>query len=405
MPDAGKALSFVSMEIDRADVVVVGLGAMGAATLYQLARRGVRALGVDRFAPPHALGSSHGETRITRRAGGEGDDYVPLVTRSHAIWRQLEAETGERLFEPCGLLMMAPRGVRTGHHKKIDYLNRTIGVARRTGVVHEVLDATAIGSRFPALLLAGDEEGYFEAGGGFVHPERCVAVQLQQAVALGARVLTGRAVLEVAPEGGGVVVRTDAGPIRADRVVVAAGAWTGKLLGAGFLATMVPYRQVQHWFGVEDAEPFQPGVCPVYIWMHGHNPDDYFYGFPALAGEREVKVASEQSVPPCDPDAVDRLVGAGESEAMYRLHVGGRLAGVQAPARRAAVCLYTTTPDSNFVIDRHPSSERIIVVSACSGHGFKHSGGIGEAVAEMVCDGRSEADLGPFRFGRLQQAA
>jgi len=386
----------------RTEVAVVGLGAMGAATLHQLARRGVPAIGIDRFAPPHAMGSSHGETRITRVAVGEGEAYVPFVRRSHAIWRELEAATGETLLQQCGLLMMAPRGIRTGHHGKTDFLNRTASVARRHAIPHEMLDAPAIAARFPAFLLHGDEEGYLEPGGGYVHPERCIAAQLGQAQKLGAAMLTGQAVQAVHQDGAGVLVEMDGSTIRADQVVVAAGAWAGRLLGPPFGSVLVPYRQVLHWFPVADAASFQPDACPAYIWMHGTQPDDYFYGFPALPGSAECKVATEQYGHACDPDTVDRTVSPGEAQAMHAAHIAGRLRGAAAAPARSAACLYTVTPDSGFVITRHPAEERIIVVSACSGHGFKHSAGIGEAVAQLACEGRSVADLAPFGLDRLQ---
>ncbi len=388
----------------RTDVAVVGLGAMGAATLYQLARLGVAAVGVDRFAPPHAMGSSHGETRITRCAVGEGEAYVPFVTRSHAIWRTLEAETGATLLEACGLLMLAPRGVRTGHHGKADFLNRTIGVARRHRIAHETFDADGIAERFPAFALRGDEAAYFEPGGGFVHPERCIAAQLSRAAALGARVVTGCTVGAIEPAGRQVRVTTDGETIVADQVVVAAGAWAGRLLGGPFGGALVPYRQALHWFGVADEAAYRPGTCPAYIWMHGTAPDEYFYGFPTVAGSGEVKVATEQYGLACDPDTVQRTVHDDERAAMFGAHVAGRLRGAKGGPGRSAACLYTVTPDSGFVIDRHPEMDRVIVVSACSGHGFKHSAGIGEAVAQLATEGRSDVDLAPFRLSRLADA-
>ncbi len=389
------------MSTTDAEVAVIGLGAMGAAALYQLARRGVPAVGLDRFAPPHDMGSSHGETRITRVAVGEGEAYVPFVQRSHAIWRELEAATGETLLQQCGLLMMAPRGVRTGHHGKTDFLNRTASVAERHGIPHEMLDTRDIAARFPAFLLHGDEEGYLEPGGGFVHPERCIAAQLGQAAALGATVLTGRTVQAIRQDGAGVLIETDAGRIRAGQAIVAAGAWAGSLLGPPFGSVLVPYRQVLHWFPLADEAAFRPGACPAYIWMHGTQPEDYFYGFPALPGSGEAKVATEQYGESCDPTTLDRTVPPGEAAAMHAAHIAGRLRGAAAGPARSAACLYTVTPDSGFVIDRHPDMDRVIVVSACSGHGFKHSAGIGDAVAELACDGRSSIDLAPFRFGRL----
>lgn len=380
----------------RTDVAVVGLGAMGAATLYQLAQRGVAAIGIDRFAPPHTMGSTHGDTRITRRAVGEGDAYVPFVTRSHAIWRTLEAATGETLFNPCGLLVMAPRGVRTGQHGKADFLRTTITVAERHAIPHDVLDAPALAARFPCFTLHGDEEACHELGGGYVHPERCVAAQLQQAAAGGATILTGRTVMAIRRQGTAMAVETDAGTIRADQVVVAAGAWAGPLLGAAYAATLVPYRQTLHWFPVANPDAHRPGASPAYIWRHGAETDAHFYGFPALPGQTVVKAATEQYADRCDPDTMDRVVSAQESADMYAAHVEGRIRGAGPHATRAATCLYTITPDSGFVIGRHPKDDRIVVVSPCSGHGFKHSAGIGESVAQLVCDGRSAIDLAPF---------
>ncbi len=375
---------------------------MGAATLYQLAKRGISTLGLDRFKPPHDLGSSHGETRITRCAVGEGEELIPLVQRSHVIWKELERETGENLLEECGFLMMAPQGVRTGHHGKRDFLNRTIAAAERHGIKHSRLDSAAIRAQFPAFLLNGEEEGYFEPGGGFVRPERCIAAQLDRAVELGTTLLTGTQVTFIQAMQGGVRVEAANGSvIQADRVVVAAGAWVGKLLGSVFAPVLIPRRQVLHWFPVADEGPFLPGICPSYIWMHGTQPDAYFYGFPAQPGSGFVKVATEQYARDSDPDQLDRSVALAERLAMYGTHVDGRLRGTAPAPGRSTVCPYTVTPDSGFVIDHHPDSERIIVVSPCSGHGFKHSAAIGEAVAQLATEGHSELDLEPFRLARL----
>lgn len=379
------------------DVAVIGLGAMGAATLYQLAKRGVRAVGIDRHAPPHDRGSSHGETRITRQAVGEGDVYAPLVIRSHAIWRELEAATGAALLEACGMLVLAPRDGRAEHHGKLDFLARTIAVARRHGIAHEVLDADGIARRFPGFRLTGTEAGCFEPGGGFVRPEACIAAQLAEAARLGAEIRTGSQVLGLLQRGAGVVIETAAGVIEAGQAVVAAGAWAGGLLGDPYDRLLLPYRQVLHWFPVAAAPP----AIPAFIWMHGDRPDDYFYGFPALGGA--LKVATEQYAAPCDPDRLDRAVAPAEQAAMWETHVASRIPGLAAPAMRSAACLYTVTPDAGFVVERHPRQDRVVVVSACSGHGFKHSAGLGEAVAEWVAEGRSAIDLSPFgsaRFGR-----
>ena len=172
---------------ERVDFLVIGLGAMGSAALFQLAKRGAKALGIDRGAPPHALGSSHGETRVTRQALGEGSEYVPLVLDSHRIWRELESETGESLFNACGVLLIAQGTGEAVHHGKPDFLARTIKTAREFHIPHEVLDGEQVAKRFPQFLnLAGNEQAYYEPGGGYVFPERCIKAQLKCAAQLGA---------------------------------------------------------------------------------------------------------------------------------------------------------------------------------------------------------------------------
>ena len=181
--------------------------------------------------------------------------------------------------------------------------------------------------------------------------------------------------------------------------MVTAGAWTAPLLGPTFDRLLVVNRQVLHWFPVDDASAYGSDA-PVLIWMHGAGDNEYFYGFPPQHGR--VKVATEYHSPRSTADTIDRSVGPGESRAMYAQHVEGRLAGTSAEAADAAVCLYTITPDRGFIIDRHPDSDRIFVVSACSGHGFKHSAGIGEVVAEVMATGSSCVDISPFALSRFQ---
>ena len=382
-------------------MAVVGLGAMGAASLLQLSRRGVRAVGIDRFAPPHTHGSTHGETRITRLAIGEGDAYVPFARRSHEIWRELEAETGEDLFTACGYAMIARPGSKGVHHGAGDFLGRTEAVAKRHRIAHEMMDAAALRRRFPALTPVDGETAYFEPSGGFVRPERCVAVQLRLAAEGGAAVMADTTVLSVAERNGLVVVETDRGAVEAKQVVVSAGSWAGKLLGAPYDRVLTPYRQVLHWYPSLQPALHDPDQMPVYIWVHDELPGAFFYGFPSLPGAGEVKVGIEQYDETCDPDTVDRSIDPGDGPAVFAGHVQGRIAGLGAAPNRSATCLYTITPDSGFVVERHPAQNRVVVVSPCSGHGFKHSAALGEAVAELVTDGRSGISLDPFASSRL----
>ena len=384
---------------EQADFVVVGLGAMGSAVLYQLAKRGAKVIGLDRFAPPHKMGSSHGETRITRQAVGEGGDYAPLVLNSHRIWRELEADTGEKLLNGCGVLVMAPGSGPTSHHGKPDFVVRSLAVAREFGIVHEVLDGKEVARRFPQFLnLAGDEKAYYEPGGGFVFPERCISAQLSRAAQLGAKIRTGVEVRSIDQRG---VVHTSDGTIQAGQVVVSAGSWTATLLGAPFDRLLTVNRQVLHWFALDDLTAYGPHA-PAFIWMHGATDVDYFYGFPPLPGDHRIKIATEQYETRTTADTINREVDPAESDQMYRKHLQGRLASTTPRVAQAAACLYTITPDRGFIIDRHPEHDRVFVISACSGHGFKHSAGIGAVVAEHLTEGHSQVDLTPFSIARFK---
>ena len=383
-----------------ADVIVIGLGAMGAASLYQLAKRQVRAIGIDRHAPPHDLGSSHGETRVTRQAIGEGEAYVPLALRSHAIWRELEAETGEQLLLTCGFAAIDSSGGRSLLHGKAGFVDRTVAAAERFGIEHAVLPADELGRRFPALMLNGDERVYFEPSGGLVYPERCIAAQLDRARAMGARVHTHETVTAIEPGPRGVRVMTTVRSYEAAHAVIAAGGWTPGLVGAP-LAGMRLLRQVLHWFSPADPAIYRAGAFPTFIWTHGPRPEDSFYGFPIAPGVTPgVKLATEQySRAIGAPEKMKREVAVDEVGAMHADHANGRLRGLSRAALRSTACFYTNAPDGDFVVDHSPESERLLIVSACSGHGFKHSAGVGEHVARLIAG--EESPSSAFALDRV----
>jgi sarcosine oxidase len=383
------------------DVIVVGIGAVGSAVLYQLASRKIAVIGIDRYAPPHGMGSSHGETRITRLSVGEGDSYAPLVRRSHEIWRALEASEGARLITRTGGVIMGPREGAPIHHGKDAFVERTIALAERTGIAHEVLGPAQIAARYPQFALHGNETAYVEPEAGMLTPEACVSVQLAAARSHGATIRTDEQVLSITQDAGGVSVRTTRETLRASRCVVAAGPWIGQLLGGVMARKTAVYRQTLHWFAANDSAAYAPGRFPIFIWMHGESQEDYFYGFPEAAPGAGVKVASEQYAVASDPETVDRGVSNDESAAIYARHVEGRLRGVSARVVDAKACLYTVTPDSGFIVDNAPGMDRVTVVSACSGHGFKHSAALGEAVAQRIADGGSRIPLDAFKLSRL----
>jgi sarcosine oxidase len=379
----------------RCDVVIVGLGAMGSAVAFQLAKAGARVLGIDRFAPPHAHGSTHGDSRITRLAVGEGAEYVPLAIRSHELWREIEARTGDELLAVTGGVVLSVPGSR-GHHGADDFLGTTIATARAHGIAHEVLDSAALAERLPPFVLGGDERGMFEPGAGFVRPERAVAAQLQLAREHGADLRTGERVISA---GDGRVV-TDAGTYTAGTIVLTAGPWLTELrpeLAPAFTVS----RQVLHWFALEPGAYEAHRDLPVFIWITGDGAEEFFYGFPAIDGpDGGLKVASEQFQAATTPAACRRDVTAVQSRQLHARFLARRLPGLRPRTVRARTCLYTTTADSRFAIDAHPDDDNLLVVSACSGHGFKHSAAIGEAVAQLALTGTSAIDLQPFGLGR-----
>lgn len=386
--------------MDDFDAVVCGLGAMGSATAYQLAKRGLRVLGIDRFAPPHDQGSTHGDSRITRLAIGEGLAYVPLAMRSQRLWREIEEETGANLLTTNGVLIMASPGVHRRHHGKTNFLETTISAAQAFAIEHEVLSAAEISRRFPQFQLIGSETGYFEPGGGFVRPEAAVAAQLELAARHGAVLHPRETLTAFAQDGSGVRVTTSSGEYAAGVLVLAAGPWLGEILGKAYAPHFSITRQLLHWYDVSGSgDDYLPDRFPVFIWDHEQFT---FYGFPAIDGPGGgVKVAAEAEQLSPTVDDVDRDVSVAERHHLYDSVVGHRLRGLARHCLRAVTCVYTTTPDGDFVIDRHPEHPAVVILSACSGHGFKHSAAIGEAVATDIVGGAALIDLTPFSMRRL----
>ena len=280
-------------------VIVVGLGAMGAAALYQLAKAGIAAIGIDARPVPHAFGSSHGETRITRCAVGEGEEYAPLAIASHRAWRELEQLTGLDLFLQCGCLIISRAEGAALHHGKPDFVTRTIASAREAGIPHEALEEGDIRRRFSQLGEVEGARACYEPGAGLVYPERCIEAQIRAARAAGASVRWG-IVTSVAQRRDAAVVIVDGKELDADQVIVAAGPWSGRLLGAPFNTLLSVFPQTLHWFPA-DAVTFGPDRFPTIIWIHGDRERDYFYCFPVLAGSgnsrRQPSSISRRSIP------------------------------------------------------------------------------------------------------------
>ena len=381
------------------DAIVVGLGAVGSAAVYQLARRGAKVLGIDRYSPPHALGSSHGDTRITRLAIGEGAQYTPLVMRSHEIWREIERETGRQLLTLTGGLIISSSARKATTHVA-NFFDNTLAAARRFGIAHEILDAGAIRTRFPQFNVADNEVGYFEPTAGFVRPEASIEAQLALGENQGAVLHGNERVAEFSDAGASVQVVTDRARYQARQLILCAGPWLPELIAPDVARHFTITRQVMYWFGAP-IERFGPSAFPVWIWEL-QDRRHVIYGFPAIDGPSGgAKVATEQYEETTTPEAAPREVSEAEMREMHRHLVAPYLPALGQRCVRAAPCLYTATPDFHFVIDRLPATPNVIVASACSGHGFKHSAAVGEGLAQMVLDGGSRVPLDAFRFERL----
>jgi sarcosine oxidase len=367
------------------DAIVLGLGAVGSAALYQLSLRKAAVLGIDQFRPPHEFGSSHGDTRITRIACGEGREYSVFAARSHEIWRELERRTGKELLTRNGLLVMTGTGKRSTGHGIPAFLQNTIDAAKAADVPHEILSGLEARRRYPAFNLRDDDTVYFDKVSGFVRPEACLQTQLDLAEANGAAVRFNETVTGFEQHGEAAQVRTERATYTARQLIVAAGSWLPDLLGAAHREPFVVRRQVLYWFRAkpESFDSFRPQNFPVYVWQLP--APQGIYGFPAVgAPEDGVKLATAQYSEATTPHAVDRLVSPQEASAMYETYVAPYFPALLPTPIKTKVCLYTCVQDARFIIDRHPDHDRIIVASPCSGHGFKHSAGIGDVLAQMA---------------------
>lgn len=379
-----------------ADLAVVGLGAFGAAVAYHAAALGLDVVGFDRHRPPHEFGSSHAETRVTRLAVGEGAHYVPFVQRSHELWREIGAATDTVLLHDYGGLIIAPAGV-SDDDRWGNFVEDTALVASGAGIEFEQLTAADARSRFPNVLVGDDEIVGREPTAGIVMAEKVVAAQLDLATAAGAELRFGSTVSGLSRSKGRPVVRTSDGDVAARHVVIAAGAWAPTFHDVDQLCVT---RQVVFWFEADDLETWRPDQLSFVIWAR-KSIDEYLGAFGApWGGIPAVKVLGEQFVETTTPDAVDRTVSPGEIAAFYERMVKPRLAGLTPNCVKASVCLYTNTTDDHFLIDSHPEHLDVTVVSACSGHGFKHSAAIGEALARRAA-GQDHLDLSPFDRSRF----
>jgi sarcosine oxidase len=362
---------------------------MGSAAAFYLARRGAEVVGLETLGPAHDQGSSHGESRIIRQAYFEDPGYVPLVLRAYQLWRELEESSGQRLLEITGGAMIGlPDGA---------LVSNSLESARRWDLPYRILTAGELHSEFPVFHPQSGQVGLLEPEAGVLAPERAVLAHLQLAAALGADLHFGERVEEWEVSGAGVVVRTQLTDYRADRLVLAAGAWSPDLLNGMALPLKVE-RQVVGWFAPAQIGPFTAPSCPIYIFERGDGA--LYYGVPTRDGQT-AKAARHHGGEQTTAAAPRAEVSQAE---ISRIREG--LAGMLpqlaiAPMVRAQPCLYTNTPDLNFVIGNHPLSPVVSVAAGFSGHGFKFSPVVGEILADLAASGRSELLIRAFAPDRF----
>jgi len=378
--------------MNRYDTIVVGLGGMGSAAAFHVARRGKRVVGLEQFTLAHDRGSSHGRSRVTRQAYFENPAYVPLLGRANELWTELQRDSGKRLMEITGGLMLGPPdgGVVKG----------TLASARTHGLPHEVLEAAEVRRRFPAFSVGDDKIGVLDKVAGVLFPEDCIRAHAAAATQAGAELRWQEPVVSWNATDDTVEVTTAQGTYVAGNLVLCAGPWMGELL-AGLRVPLAVERNVLYWFRpTTDVALFAPDRFPVFLIEY--EPGKLFYGFPALADDG-IKVARHHTGVWCSPTDIRREVDQDEIREARGI-LERNLPTVNGDLLSATTCMYTNTPDGHFIIDRDPRHPNVILASPCSGHGFKFASVIGEVLADLACDGRTRHPIDMFRLDRFRPA-
>ncbi|MBI1310359.1 N-methyl-L-tryptophan oxidase [bacterium] len=381
----------MSASTETFDVIVVGTGGFGSSCLHHLAKRGLHVLGVDRFSVAHDRGSSHGDTRIIRQAYFEHPDYVPLLLRAYELWRELECESGRDLMRLCGLLVAGPSDGEAVPGAKL--------AAKLHGIELQQLEVRDTADRFPAFRVPAGFEVVFEPAAGFLFVEDCVRTHASLATQHGAILQTGDAVLDWSSDGSRVRVVTESATYEAASLVLTPGAWAGHI---PHLADCLPPIEVRRkpllWHPVSEPHFHVDAGMPGFFF---EMPDGEFYGFPSLDGAT-LKVAQHTGGDVVtDPLSVDRSLHPSDIGPVAGF-LQNVMPGVMAEPTRHAVCLYSMSPDSHFIIDRHPEFTNVVFGAGFSGHGFKFTSVIGEALADLAETGATKL---PIDFLSLERFA
>jgi sarcosine oxidase len=375
---------------ERYDSIVIGLGGMGSATAFHLARRGRRVLGLEQYDLLHELGSSHGLTRIIRLAYHEDPSYGPLLHRAYELWHELEALAGERLLVTTGSL--------EGGDEDGPMFTGALEAARLHDLPHEILDAAEIERRYPAYAsLDPGVKAVWQPDGGFLLAERTILAHVNQALRHGADLHFREPVVGWrATASGGVEVETAAGRYDAGELVICAGAWAGRLVPQ-LAGLAVPERQVLGWFQPLEPELFVPERFPVFVLDVA---EGMFYGFPVHDVPGFKLGCYHHLREPIDPSDPDRSTRP-DDEALLRGFTARYFPRAAGPTLMLKACIFTNSPDEHFLIGRLDDTPQVVVAAGFSGHGYKFCSVVGEIMADLAMHGRTAHDIRLFALDRF----
>ncbi|MGE7878128.1 N-methyl-L-tryptophan oxidase [Peribacillus muralis] len=371
------------------DVIVIGAGSMGMSAGHYLSKAGKKVLLLDSFVPPHNKGSHHGETRIIRHAYGEGTEYVSLVLKAQELWNDLEKTTERKLFLRTGVL--------NAGSQHSPFIKKVIASSNKFDLPLEILDMHQVHDRWPGIILPEDYIGCFEQNSGVLKSEECIRAYQQTAELHGADIKVNSPVRNLIVQSDGVTVKTADQSYHADALVVAAGAWSPKILEMlGLNVPLAPIRKTFAWFDADET-------------LYGHNgfpaftfdtPEGTYYGFPSISGAG-LKLGRHDGGNRINPDETMARFGEFEEDAGDLERFLSRFMPSGQTLRHGKNCIYTMTPDEDFIVDLHPAFPHIAIAAGFSGHGFKFSSVIGESLSDLILSGKTENDISPFSLNRF----
>jgi sarcosine oxidase len=370
------------------DVIVLGVGSMGSATCYQLAKRGVKVLGLEQFDIPHELGSHAGQSRIIRKAYFEHPDYVPLLVRAYENWAALENATGSQVYFKTGLLYAGRKegilikGVRES--------------AEKFKIRVDDLSAEEAKETFSQFNIPEDDDILFEPDAGFVTPERAILLFTEQAIRHGAVIRTKERIVEWKKSAEHIEVKTNSGDYTCEKLVITAGPWAGQMI-PGISSNLSITRQLIAWVSPANWKPFELGNFPCWL-IEDKDRNGAYYGFPVLpagkfGGPIGLKLAHHYPGEVTDPDMVNGVPNE-EDEANLIYALNKFLPGGYTSTLAMKTCMYTNTPDENFILDLLPGYDDVVIATGFSGHGFKFASVVGEIMADLAMHGKTSFPIG-----------